>query len=130
MSVFQELYAKHEQLKRYVHEGFRYPLPKWGRAVMGFVYFSIPVVAGWTIMQWAISKSHESIGENGEKLPVKTVLGIGDRRGHDGKLVGGEGWGGGVKLVVSDDETQKKNRLKLNKFLQSLKEQNNGSDSR
>jgi len=53
-------------LKNYVHNGFRVPLPPWGRAVMGFVYFSLPVIGGYYVMQWAISKSHEEIGERGK----------------------------------------------------------------
>jgi len=96
---------------------------------MGVFYFSIPVVGGWYVMQWAISKSHASIGERGERLPVQTVQGIGNQRviqqqhGEDGEIVeqqqtvGAGGWGGGVNLAVSDEETQKRNRKMLHKFL-------------
>ena len=62
----QRFHEAHERLKHRIHHGWRYPLPPWGRAVMGCVYFSIPVVSGWYVMQWAISKAHENIGERGE----------------------------------------------------------------
>ena len=35
---------------------------------MGFVYFTIPIIAGYFIMQFAISKSEKNIGINGSKL--------------------------------------------------------------
>ena len=65
MNAYLSFHQRHERLKNYVHNGFRYPLPPWGRAVMGFVYFSLPVVIGYPVMQWAISKSHAEIGERG-----------------------------------------------------------------
>lgn len=125
LNFLRDLHLRHERLKKSIHEGWRYPLPPWGRAVMGFIYFSIPVVGGWHVMQWAIAKSHASIGEQGERLPVKTVQGIGDKViGEDGRVetqVGAGGWGGGVNLAVSDEETQKRNRRMLNKFLRQQK---------
>jgi hypothetical protein len=39
--------------------------------MMSCIYFSIPVVGGWYVMQWAISKSHESIGEKGGKMQIE-----------------------------------------------------------
>lgn len=128
-TILQEIHVRHERLKRYVHDGFRYPLPTWGRYMMGFVYFTIPVVGGWHIMQWAISKAHVSIGEHGEKLEKKTITGIGDQRGSDGKHIGAGGWGGGVHLAVSDEETQRRNRKKLNKFLKSLQQKDSTTSS-
>lgn len=110
---------RHERLKNFVHNGMRVPLPRWGRNVMGFVYFTIPVIAGWNVMMWAISKSEKSIGENGERLPVKEIQGIGDKRvGAEGQTtkLGAGGLGGGVHLAVSDDETQRQNREALEKF--------------
>ena len=110
---------------------------------MGFVYFLIPVVGGYGVMQWAIGKAHASIGADGEHLPVKEIQGLGDKRvvvaaaatlgdssssstnSKEEKVkimtrtqtVGAGGWGGGVHLAVSDQETQRKNREKLNQFL-------------
>ena len=65
MNAYVTFHKKHERLKNYVHNGFRYPLPPWGRTLMGFVYFSLPVLGGYHVMQWAISKSHEEIGIRG-----------------------------------------------------------------
>ena len=135
MSWFRTISDRHERIKEYIHNGFRYPLPKSGQYIMGFVYFSIPVISGWYIMQWAISKSHESIGYQGERLPQKSVQGLGDQRpvvrtvgNTEGKTqevveyqkVGAGGWGGGVHLVVSDEEEQQRNRKKLRKLLRKL----------
>lgn len=119
VNAAREFHIRHERLKNYVHTGFRYPLPKWGRWTMGFIYFSIPVVSGWFITDWAVKKSHENIGERGEKLKVKEIQGIGDKRMVDGKLekVGAGGWGGGVRLAVSDQQTQEQNMKLLQKFL-------------
>ncbi len=63
--ALQSFHQKHERLKKYVHTAWRFPLPPWGQTVMGILYFSIPVIGGYQVMQWAISKSHESIGERG-----------------------------------------------------------------
>ena len=35
---------------------------------MFFVYFSIPIITGYHVMQWAISKSEENLGAQGEIL--------------------------------------------------------------
>ena len=148
MSWLRKLSARHERIKEFIHDGFRYPLPKYGQYFMGFVYFSIPVISGWYVMQWAISKSHQSIGYYGENLPSKSVQGVGDQRpvvrtrtaesmtsatSEEGnglntetnhvieyQKVGAGGWGGGVHLVVSDEEEQKKNRKKFRSFLRKL----------
>jgi hypothetical protein len=91
---------------------------------MGCFYFSIPLVGGHYVMQWAISKSHESIGERGEKLEIKDIQNLGhhrvDKEGNR-QRVGAGGWGGGVKLAVSDEETQKRNREMLNKYFKKQK---------
>mmetsp|Transcript_11100 Transcript_11100/g.16300 ORF Transcript_11100/g.16300 Transcript_11100/m.16300 type:complete len:139 (+) Transcript_11100:253-669(+) len=116
MEFLKGLHLRHERLKHAVHNGWRYPLPRWGQAMMGFVYFCVPIIGGWNIMQWAISKSHESIGEQGEKLETKQIEGIGDkRRLENGELqnVGGSGFGGGVRLAVSNESTQAQNRKQL-----------------
>jgi hypothetical protein len=68
LNAYHEFHKRHEHVKNYVHNGFRYPLPPWGRTIMGFVYFSLPVIGGYHVMQWAISKSHEEIGERGKSL--------------------------------------------------------------
>jgi hypothetical protein len=87
---------------------------------MGFIYMTIPVIGGYHVMQWAIGKSHESIGEFGEKLPVKTVQGLGNKRIDSNgtvQTVGAGGIGGGVRLSVSTEEEQRRNREQLERFL-------------
>ena len=147
MSWIRRISERHERLKEYIHNGFRYPLPKYGQYMMGLVYFSIPVISGWYIMQWAISKSHQSIGYYGENLPKnKSAQGVGDQRPVartitdpttnetktvvEYQKVGAGGWGGGVHLVVSDEEEQKRNRKKLRKLLKKFQRQQEGPDEK
>lgn len=113
----------HERVKRYVHTAWRVPLPKWGQNVMGCIYFSIPVVGGWHVMQWAIGKSHDSIGPKGEKLRIKEVEGIGDQTTIEGetKKVGAGGIGMGVRLAVSDKDDQQRSKKMLNKVLKEAR---------
>ena len=76
-------------------------------------------------MNWAISKAHDSIGEHGEKLPVKDIQGIGDKYYDtltgEYKKLGAGGWGHGVNLATSDKETQARNTDKLRLFLKQQK---------
>ena len=108
----ESFHERHERLKNYVHNGFRVPLPWWGRYMMGFVYFSIPVVAGWFISQWAIERSEAKIGVHGERLPEEY---------RQGKLVGSsqdQSYGVlGARMAVSDEETRRRNKKALEKFL-------------
>lgn len=53
-------------------QAWRYPLPTWGRYAMGCFYASIPIVGGWYVMQWAISRSVEEIG--GEQSSSLIIL--------------------------------------------------------
>mmetsp|Transcript_25898 Transcript_25898/g.38366 ORF Transcript_25898/g.38366 Transcript_25898/m.38366 type:complete len:144 (+) Transcript_25898:175-606(+) len=110
---------RHERVKKYVHTAWRMPLPKWGQFAMGCVYFSVPVVGGWQVMQWAIGKAHKSIGPKGEYLEVKEVQGIGQTAIVDGeqKLIGAGGVGMGVKLAVSDKDDQERSKKMLANML-------------
>ena len=82
---------------------------------MGCFYFTIPVVGGWYVMQWAISESHDEIGERGEKLQHKRLQGYGNKTVIDGRdeKVGAGGRFGGVHLAVSDSITQQNNKTML-----------------
>jgi hypothetical protein len=122
----RNIHERHERVKHFVHNGFRYPLPKYGQILMGMVYFSIPVIGGWYAMQWSISKSHEYIGVNGEKLPPEAMRGGGRHRpvvvdeqtgAIEYQKVGAGGWGGGVNLAASHEETRKRNKRRFQKFL-------------
>lgn len=72
-------------------------------------------------MQWAIGRAHESIGENGEKLKIKRIQGLGDKTIIKGELkkVGGDGVGLGVKLAVSDEHHQAQNKQMLSNFFKN-----------
>lgn len=66
-------------------------------------------------MQWAISKSVDEIGERGEKLRRKELMGFGNKTIIDGReeKIGAGGWYGGVNLAMSDSSTQENNRTML-----------------
>lgn len=73
-------------------------------------------------MAWTAEKSKQSIGEHGERL--QAVQNMGNQRVlGDGEVqkVGAGGWGGGVHLVVSDEEAQKKTQRQIRKFLRMQK---------
>jgi hypothetical protein len=63
LTKVHEFQTAHNQLKHTVHTAWRYPLPPWGRAVMGCVYFSIPVVAGYAVSNWVVSQSEATVEE-------------------------------------------------------------------
>ena len=67
LTFFREVSRRHTALKERIH-AFRIPLPKWGQRVMGFVYFTIPVIGGYYVMQYAIGQSEVNIGARGEKV--------------------------------------------------------------
>lgn len=96
---------------------------------MGCVYFSVPVVGGWYVMQWAIGRAHDSIGERGEKLKIKDVQGIGNQRvtSEDGQAkrigVGAGGIGMGVKLAASDEHDQQNSKKMLEKMLKKARKE-------
>jgi hypothetical protein len=50
MDFFRNISRKHEELKKKIHS-FRIPLSPRGQKIMGFVYFTIPIIAGYYIMQ-------------------------------------------------------------------------------
>mmetsp|Transcript_3827 Transcript_3827/g.5753 ORF Transcript_3827/g.5753 Transcript_3827/m.5753 type:complete len:102 (-) Transcript_3827:192-497(-) len=93
---------------------------------MGCLYFSIPIVGGWHVMQWAIGKSHESIGPKGEKLEIKEVQGIGQTATIDGEMtrIGAGGVGMGVKLAASDTHDQERSKKMLAKILKESRRRN------
>lgn len=47
--MFQDLRDRHEKLKKRIH-AFRIPLSPRGQLAMKCVYFSIPLIAGYFIM--------------------------------------------------------------------------------
>jgi len=55
------------------------------------------------------------------------IQGLGDKKvivdenGERMEVVGAGGWGGGVRLATSDQETQDKNRVNLERFLRKQK---------
>jgi hypothetical protein len=122
----RKLNERHERLKKYVHTAWRMPLPKWGQFAMGCFYFSVPVVGGWYVMQWAIGKAHKSIGPKGEYLQVKEVQGICQTAIINGetKRIGAGGLGMGVKLAISDKDDQERSKKMLAKMLKENKKRN------
>jgi hypothetical protein len=111
----RNFHEKHERLKHTIHNKWRYPLPKSGQYAMAFFYFCIPIVGGHYVMEWAKSKSVDEIGARGEKLREKKLQGYGNKTVIDGKVesIGAGGWGGGVHLAMSDEDTREKNRVML-----------------
>ncbi|CAM9679589.1 unnamed protein product, partial [Heterosigma akashiwo] len=53
MGFVRDFLDAHERLKTRIHN-YRLPLSPAGQKAMGLIYFTIPVVGGYYIMQWAI----------------------------------------------------------------------------
>jgi len=123
LTKIHEFNQAHNRLKHTVHTTWRYPLPPWGRAVMACVYFSIPVVAGYYVSTYAAGKSEATIEERFGGVSKSNIQGFGDKivvhdeSGERTQKVGAGGWGGGVRLATSDEETQEINRVNLERFL-------------
>lgn len=60
MQYLRELSRRHEALKKRIH-AFRIPLSPAGQRFMGFVYFCIPVVGGYFLMQVLFSTVHTHV---------------------------------------------------------------------
>ena len=67
MGWWGELSAFHERLKHRIHN-FRLPLNTRGQQIMGVIYFSVPVLGGYAIMQWAAKKAEQNF-----RLRVRTT---------------------------------------------------------
>ena len=53
---FKRLSERHEALKERIHN-FRLPLSPMGVRIMKVIYFTVPIIGGWYIMQAAIGYS-------------------------------------------------------------------------
>jgi hypothetical protein len=60
VGYLQKFHIAHERLKHRVHTSWRIPLPPWGQYLMGFVYFTIPIIVGYHTTTWAIEKSEKT----------------------------------------------------------------------
>jgi hypothetical protein len=117
-----EINQRHERLKNFVHNGMRYPLPPWGQKVMGCAYFTIPIIGGYYIMQWAISKAPKELQMDQHGIQKGEVYGnTRIVQGGQEQRVGAGGWGGGVKLAVNDAETQERSSKSLKRYMRQLK---------
>lgn len=62
-----DIIRRHRELKERIH-AFRIPLSPNGRRFMGFVYFTIPVISGYFLMQYVTGIAEKNLGERGSKL--------------------------------------------------------------
>jgi hypothetical protein len=60
MDYLKRLLAEHEKLKKRIH-AFRIPLSPRGQKIMGLIYFSIPVIMGYFIMQFTNEMSLKNL---------------------------------------------------------------------
>ena len=63
----EDIMKRHQELKERIH-AFRIPLSPNGRRFMGFVYFTIPIISGYYLMQYVNSIAEKNLGEKGSKL--------------------------------------------------------------
>lgn len=72
MEFLRSIPSRHEALKKRIH-GFRYPLSPFYLKVAQVVYFTIPVVIGYYIMEWSTAQSVKNLGEHGELMRKKAA---------------------------------------------------------
>ena len=79
MNFIRQAFAAQERLKKRIHS-IRIPLGPVGIVVMGCVYFSIPLVGGFYVMDWAQGKADKkweqmlAQQENKEKYVAQTEI--------------------------------------------------------
>ena len=57
-----------ESVKKRIH-AMRFPIKsKWGRGLMGAVYFTVPLIVGWYTMKATNEMARENLGVKNEKL--------------------------------------------------------------
>jgi len=61
MEFIRDLGRRHGELKQRIH-ATRVPLGARGQVLMGLVYFSIPVIGGYFVMDWATSRADRKWG--------------------------------------------------------------------
>mmetsp|Transcript_2349 Transcript_2349/g.3132 ORF Transcript_2349/g.3132 Transcript_2349/m.3132 type:complete len:142 (-) Transcript_2349:8-433(-) len=117
-AAIQTFHVKHERVKKTVHTAWRVPLPKWGQYTMSVVYFSLPLLGGYALLQWINEKREGLIGAQGERLQIKGVEGTGNTAIINGNetRVGAGGFLGGVKFATSDAGDQQRNKEMLESF--------------
>ncbi len=65
--MLEDFSRRHEELKRRIH-AFRIPLSPMGIRVMKVVYFTIPIIGGYFLMEKVKERAEFNLGINGEKM--------------------------------------------------------------
>lgn len=73
MDFMKSIPARHEALKKRIHN-FKYPLSPFYLKVVQGVYFTIPIVIGYYIMEWSTAQSVKNLGARGELMKQKAAL--------------------------------------------------------
>ena len=73
MDFMKSIPARHEALKKRIHN-FKYPLSPFYLKVVQGVYFTIPIVIGYYIMEWSTAQSVNNLGARGELMKQKAAL--------------------------------------------------------
>ena len=65
MASLEELLLAHDRLKKRIHAA-RFPIKsRYGRAAMGAVYVTVPLVFGYFLMQWTNAARDRNLGGPG-----------------------------------------------------------------
>eukprot|EP00536_Pseudo-nitzschia_multiseries_P007722 jgi/Psemu1/196259/e_gw1.184.49.1 len=139
MEAWNRFHDGHEKIKNSVHSYWRQntflsPRGTAGKAVMSCVYFSIPVIAGYVLVNEIIDRSESTVHER-IRIAIATQSGGANANANanaeeaqpqpqpqpqsteTAPIIGAGGWGGGVRLAGSDRATQDVNRINLERFL-------------
>jgi hypothetical protein len=72
LDFLRKIGSEHEKLKKRIH-AFRIPLSPTGQNVMKCVYFSIPLILGYFIMDFAQQKSVENLEHLKKKSNINEI---------------------------------------------------------
>ncbi|CAI5733863.1 unnamed protein product [Peronospora destructor] len=72
MEIFRRLSERHQELKQQIHST-RIPLSKNGQRVMGLVYFTAPIIAGYYVMKWTERRADANFQR--EEIEIRRAAG-------------------------------------------------------
>ena len=115
----------HERLKNSVHTYWQQstilsPRTRFGKVIMGSLYFSIPVVLGYFVVTKVVDIAESTVQERlggGRSSSSGTGGSDSGENDYEYEKIGAGGWGGGVNLATSDKETKDVKRINLERFL-------------
>lgn len=130
-ATIRDLQARHKAFVKRVH-AFRIPLSPRGRAIAQIVYFSVPIIGGYFIMDWATNKAKEEIQYNDASDASTTDTETERAKVLQNMRISPVGAAAGTKTAGDggiDQQIARQNHG-LQSYLESLKQQQSGGGAK